>query len=188
MTQHFSPVEVVARIPTSALRDICARDPHLKDLSAVFGLLLALVLSLVGAGREARKRIVAEIERLAVRDLCHHHVPMAHLLTAVAELGIDHAAMGNSASSRMVAAKRLSEHIASLSPSIRSGLVAFLVHVPPFVFILFGSSLFVLSLSLFLSRRLPFSPNPALSVMIRKGERGVGGIGERARRAPHPQR
>jgi hypothetical protein len=36
MTQHFSPDEVVARIPTSALRDICARDPHLKDLSAVF--------------------------------------------------------------------------------------------------------------------------------------------------------
>ncbi len=31
---HLSPDEVVARIPTSALRDICARDPHLKHLSA----------------------------------------------------------------------------------------------------------------------------------------------------------
>jgi hypothetical protein len=81
-----------------------------------------------------------------VRDLCHHHVPMARLLAAVAELGIDHMAMGNSASSRKVAAKRLSEHIASLSPSIRSGLVSFLVLPSPpphhFVFVF----AFVLSL------------------------------------------
>jgi hypothetical protein len=84
-------------------------------------------------GREARHRIVAEVERLAVRDLCHYHAPTSHLLAAVAALGIDHAAMGNSATSRSVAAKRLSEHIASLSGAQGSGagLTAFLVPLLP---------------------------------------------------------
>jgi hypothetical protein len=94
--------------------------------------------------REARSLVVAEIERLAVRDFCHH-APTAHLLAAVDALGIDHAAMGNSATSRSVAVKRLAEHIASLSgtQSSGAGLVAFLV---PFAFALLLSSLFVLFL------------------------------------------
>ena len=65
---------------------------------------------------------------------------LGHLLAAVDALGIDHAAAGNCATSRSVTAKRLTEHIASLSgtQSSGAGLIAFLV---PFAFALFPPSL-----------------------------------------------
>lgn len=153
--------EVVGRIPPSALRDICARDPHLNSpqpssagnkeneappsstapnrpprLAKTTTIATKTKINTNSntkknkkklTAREARSLVVAEIERLAVRDFCHH-APTAHLLAAVDALGIDHAAMGNSATSRSVAVKRLTEHIASLSgtQSSGAGLVAFL--------------------------------------------------------------
>jgi hypothetical protein len=95
--------------------------------------------------------VVAEIKRLAVRDFCHH-APTSHLLAAVAALGIDHAAVGNSATSRSVAVKRLTEHIASLSgtQSSGAGLVAFLV--------LLRFRSFAFAFVLFLPPRQPLTP------------------------------
>ncbi len=71
------------------------------------------------SGREARRVIVAEVERLAVLVLCHN-ASKEDLVGFVAALGIDHA--GNNAASKSVATKRLGEHISSVG-----GLAAFLV-------------------------------------------------------------
>jgi hypothetical protein len=72
--------------------------------------------------REARRLIVAEIERLTVRAMIEH-VTKPHVVEAVAALKIDH--KGNCSTSRSVAAKRLFEHISTSTGGV--GLITYLV-------------------------------------------------------------
>ncbi len=80
------------------------------------------------SGREARRVIVAEVERLAVLVLCHN-ASKEDLVRIVAALGIDHA--GNNAASKSVATKRLGEHIASFGGGLAAFLVRFLLSPAP---------------------------------------------------------